>query len=103
MTEPAARPFAQSPYAAPSFPARLPSLRFGREDRLTAEELDTLYGELCRSLTAAGEARAQLLLARFALLAIGAIDDPARETDISGTSNQQLAASETAREKSWQR
>ena len=79
---------------------------------MNAEELDTLYGELCRCLTAAGEARAQLLLARFALLAIGAIDDPARiraliaaarESDTSGTSNQQLAGSEPARERSCQR
>jgi hypothetical protein len=81
-------------------------------DRMTAEELDTLYGELCRSLTAAGEARAQLVLARFALLSIGAIDDPARvraliaaarESDTSATPNQQLAGSEPARERSWQR
>lgn len=79
---------------------------------MTAEELDTLYGELCRCLTAAGEARAQLVLARFALLAIGAIDDPARiraliaaaqASDTSETPNQQLAASQTARERSWQR
>jgi hypothetical protein len=79
---------------------------------MTAEELDTLYGELCRSLTAAGEARAQRLLARFALLAIGAIDDPARiraliaaaqESDVSGTPKQQLAGCEPARERSWQR
>lgn len=45
---------------------------------MTDDELDTLYGELCRSLTEVGEARAPLLLARFALLAIGAIDDPPR-------------------------
>ena len=78
---------------------------------MTAEELDTLYGELCRSLTAAGEARAQLLLARFALLAIGAIDDPVRiraliaaaqQSDPSGTPHQQLAGSHPAPERSWQ-
>lgn len=79
---------------------------------MTAEELDALYGELCRSLTAAGDARAYLLLARFALLAIGAIDDPVRirtliaaaqESDTSDTLNQQLITSEPARERSWQR
>lgn len=45
---------------------------------MTDDELDSLYGELCRSLTEVGEARAPLLLARFALLAMGAIDDPPR-------------------------
>lgn len=38
-------------------------------------ELDTLYTELCRALTEVGEPRATLLLARFALLAIGEIGD----------------------------
>lgn len=45
---------------------------------MTDDELDTLYGELCRALTRVGEERAQLLLARFALLAMAAIDDSAR-------------------------
>jgi len=45
---------------------------------MTNDELDDLYGELCRSLTQAGEAQTALLLARFALLAFDAIDDPAR-------------------------
>jgi hypothetical protein len=38
-------------------------------------ELDTIYTELCRALTEIGEDRATLLLARFALLAIGEIGD----------------------------
>jgi hypothetical protein len=38
-------------------------------------ELDTIYTELCRALTEIGEDRATLLLARFALLAMGEIDD----------------------------
>lgn len=38
-------------------------------------ELDTIYTELCRALTEMGEPRATLLLARFALLAIGEIND----------------------------
>ncbi len=45
---------------------------------MTDEELDGLYTELSRSLTEAGDARAPLMLARFALLAIGALDDPVR-------------------------
>lgn len=42
------------------------------------DELDSIYGELCRAVTEVGEARAALLLARFALLAIGEIGDYAR-------------------------
>ena len=66
---------------------------------MTDDELDTLYGELCRSLTQVGEARAPLVLARFALLAIGAINDPSRirallaaahGCDMSGTSDPPL-------------
>lgn len=41
-------------------------------------ELDAVYGSLCRAVSAAGEAGAAALLARFALLAIGEIDDAAR-------------------------
>lgn len=49
---------------------------------MTNEELDSLYGELCRALTGAGERRAHLLLARFALLAMAEIDDAARIRDL---------------------
>jgi hypothetical protein len=44
---------------------------------MTDAELEALYGELCRAVTEVGETKAALLLARFALLAIGEIDDPA--------------------------
>jgi hypothetical protein len=44
---------------------------------MTEMELDSVYGDLCRALTRAGEARAPLLLARFALLAIGEINEAA--------------------------
>lgn len=39
-------------------------------------DLDALYTRLCRTLTAAGQAQAPLLLARFALLAMTHIADP---------------------------
>jgi hypothetical protein len=45
---------------------------------MTESDLDSLYGELCRSLSEVGEAGAPLFLARFALLAIGDIDDVGR-------------------------
>ena len=49
---------------------------------MTAEELDTIYRELCRAVTRDGEPRAALLLARFALLAMAAIDDSDRIREI---------------------
>lgn len=45
---------------------------------MTESELDSLYGELSRALSEVGEAAAPLFLARFALLAIGEIDDVGR-------------------------
>lgn len=44
---------------------------------MTDIELDNLYTELCRTMGSVGEQRAPLLLARFALLAMGAIDNAA--------------------------
>lgn len=38
-------------------------------------ELDGLYGELCRAISEVGRERTPLLLARFALLAVGEIGD----------------------------
>ncbi len=51
---------------------------------MTGPELDEVYGELCRALTRAGPEQAQLLLARFALLAIAALDDAARVRALIG-------------------
>jgi hypothetical protein len=45
---------------------------------MTEMELDSLYGEVCLALSRVGEAGAPLFLARFALLAIGEIDDVER-------------------------
>jgi hypothetical protein len=44
---------------------------------MTDSELDTVYTSLCKTMTRLGESNAQLFLARFALLAIERIDDPA--------------------------
>ena len=49
---------------------------------MTDDELDTVYGELCRALTRCGAERAELLLARFALLAMVAIGDVDRIREI---------------------
>ena len=45
---------------------------------INESELDSVYGELCRAISEVGEAHALLLLARFALLAIGEIGDVER-------------------------
>ncbi|MBS0399940.1 MAG: hypothetical protein JSR95_14825 [Proteobacteria bacterium] len=45
-------------------------------------ELDEMYGELCRGLDAAGQEQAPLVLARFALLAMHRIADPAVIRDL---------------------
>ncbi|WP_419686579.1 hypothetical protein ACN22W_05095 [Burkholderia theae] len=42
---------------------------------MTDAERDTLYTDLCRTMTRVGEADASLFLARFALLSIEAIGD----------------------------
>jgi hypothetical protein len=39
-------------------------------------ELDAVYTRLCKTMTQLGEAKASLFLARFALLAIGEMNDP---------------------------
>ncbi|KWE29394.1 hypothetical protein WL74_07000 [Burkholderia cepacia] len=44
---------------------------------MTDTERDTLYTDLCRTMTRIGEADASLFLARFALLSIEAIGDTA--------------------------
>lgn len=44
---------------------------------MTDAELDVVYTRLCKTMTQLGEAHAPLFLARFALLAIEQVDDPA--------------------------
>jgi hypothetical protein len=46
------------------------------ENMMTDAELDILYTRLCKTMTRLGEANAPLFLARFALLAIGEMNDP---------------------------
>ena len=41
---------------------------------MTESELDSVYTQLCQTMTELGEARSSLFLARFALLAITEID-----------------------------
>lgn len=43
---------------------------------MTDAELDIVYTRLCKTMTQLGETNAPLFLARFALLAIGEMNDP---------------------------
>lgn len=42
---------------------------------MTADDLDTIYGEIARAITSTGDAAAPLFLARLALLALCELDD----------------------------
>ncbi|SAL80454.1 hypothetical protein [Caballeronia telluris] len=44
---------------------------------MTDSDLDTVYTRLCKTMTQLGEPNTALFLARFAMLAIDTIDDPA--------------------------
>jgi hypothetical protein len=48
-----------------------------KENTMTDSDLDNVYARLCKAMTQVGEANAPLFLARFAMLAIDTIDDPA--------------------------
>ncbi len=49
---------------------------------MTDADLDAFYGELCQAVSEVGAERAPLLLARFALLAVGALDDCERAREL---------------------
>ena len=44
---------------------------------MTDSDLDNVYTRLCKAMTHVGEANTPLFLARFAMLAIDTIDNPA--------------------------
>jgi len=44
---------------------------------MTDSDLDIVYTRLCKTMTQLGESNTTLFLARFAMLAIDKIDDPA--------------------------
>jgi hypothetical protein len=62
--------------------------------KMTESELDSLYTQLCRTMTDIGEARAPLFLARFALLAINEIDDAAAAQRLIADANEGVGSSE---------
>jgi hypothetical protein len=61
---------------------------------MTESELDTIYTQLCRTMTDLGEARAPLFLARLVLLAIGEIDDAAAAQRLIADAREGIGSSE---------
>jgi len=57
---------------------------------MTEAELDVAYADLCRTMTALGEAQMPLYLARFALLAMTEIGDPARVARLIASAAEDL-------------
>ncbi len=51
---------------------------------MTADELDSVYTQLCSTMTDLGESNAPLFLARFALLALAHIGDAAAARRLIG-------------------
>ncbi len=60
---------------------------------MTEAELDTAYTHLCKTMTDLGETRAPLFLARFALLAMVCIGDPAAVQRLTDDAAAGVAAS----------
>jgi hypothetical protein len=65
-----------------------------RNKTMTEGELDSLYTQLCRTMTDLGEARSSLFLARFALLAIHEIDDAAAAQRLIAEAGEGMRSSE---------
>ena len=59
---------------------------------MTETALERLYTLLCETLTAEGEANTQAYLARFALLAMQAIDDEATIADLIARARRESRA-----------
>jgi hypothetical protein len=60
---------------------------------MTDADLDAVYTRLCKTMTQIGEPNASLFLARFALLAIDRMGDPAIVRCLIDAAAEDLAAS----------
>ena len=61
---------------------------------MTESELDSIYTQLCKTMTDLGEAQSPLFLARFALLAITEIGDMATAQRLIGNASEGLNGAE---------
>ena len=61
---------------------------------MTESELDSVYTQLCETMTEIGEARSPLFLARFALLAIAKIDDVATVQRLIANASEEMKSAE---------
>ncbi len=58
---------------------------------MNAGDLDSLYTQLCRTMSELGEPNACIFLARFALLAIDHMDDAATVSRLIGAAAEDIA------------
>ena len=61
---------------------------------MTESELDSIYTQLCKTMTDLGEDRSSLFLARFALLAIIEIDDIAAAQRLIADASEGIKSAE---------
>lgn len=71
-------------------------MTIGTTARLTEAELDTVYTQFCRQMTALGEAQATLFMARFALLAMNRIGDAASVRQLIEQAAKDMAPAQAA-------
>ncbi len=68
---------------------------------MTDSELDSVYTQLCQTLTQLGEANATLYLARFALLAMTHIGDAAAVNGLLDAAAQDLHGAQGGTRAAW--
>jgi hypothetical protein len=66
---------------------------------MTESELDSVYTELCKTMTELGEGQSRLFLARFALLAITNMNDMAKAQRLIADASDGLKGAESERPK----
>jgi hypothetical protein len=62
-----------------------------KENAMTDSDLDNVYTRLCKTMTQVGEANTSLFLARFAMLAIDTIDDPAVALNLIDDASEEMS------------
>jgi hypothetical protein len=64
-----------------------------KENAMTDSDLDIVYTRLCKTMTQLGQPNTSLFLARFAMLAIDTIDDPAVALNLIDDASEGMAES----------
>jgi hypothetical protein len=64
-----------------------------KENAMTDSDLDIVYTRLCKTMTQLGQPNTSLFLARFAMLAIDRIDDPAAALNLIDDASEGMSES----------